>query len=61
MIDYERWIFKRETVIGFTSLDINAKCVQNKHRAKDATIIKKMARRKNKQKLKKMLDNPTEK
>lgn len=53
--------FKRETVIGFTSLDINAKCVRNKHRAKDATIIKKMSRRKNKQKLKKMLDNPTEK
>lgn len=28
--------YKRETVVGFTCYDINAKCVHNKHRAKDA-------------------------
>lgn len=49
--------FKRETVVGFTCYDINAKCVHNKHRNKDAKMIKRMARRKFKEKLKKILDN----
>lgn len=48
--------FKRETVIDFTVWDINAKCVYNKHRAKDAKMCKRKARRKNKIKLKKSLD-----
>ena len=49
--------FKRETVVGFTCFDINAKCVHNKHRAKDAHMIKRIARRKNREKLKKVLTN----
>lgn len=49
--------FKRETMVGFTCFDINAKCVSNRNRAKDARMIKRMARRKNKEKLKKVLDN----
>lgn len=49
--------YKRETVVGFTCYDINAKCVHNKHRAKDARMIIRIARRKNKIKLKIMLDN----
>lgn len=50
--------FKRETVAGFTYFDINAKCVKNKNRAKDATMIKRMARRNFKQNLKKVLTIP---
>lgn len=49
--------FKRETLVGFTCYDINSKCVYNKNRAKDAKMIKRMARRKNKENLKKLLDN----
>lgn len=49
--------YKRETVVGFTCYDINAKCVHNKHKAKDARMIIRIARRKNKIKLKIMLDN----
>lgn len=40
--------FKKETVIGFTVYDINAKCVHSKHRSKDAKMVKRMARRKTK-------------
>lgn len=49
--------FKRETVVGFTCFDINAKCAHSKHRAKDARMIKRIARRKNREKLKKLLTN----
>ena len=52
--------FKRETVVGYTCYDINAKCVHNKHRHKDGQMIKRTARRKFKEKLKKMLDNQEE-
>ena len=48
--------FKRETMVGYTSYDINSKCVRNKSRAKDAKMVKKTARRKAKQKIKEMLD-----
>lgn len=51
--------FKKETVIGFTGYDINAKCVHNKHRSKDAKLVKRMARRKNKENLKNLLTNKT--
>lgn len=50
--------FKKETVVGFTCFDINAKCVRNKNRAKDARMIKRMARRNFKQNLKKVLTTP---
>lgn len=50
--------FKRETVVGFTCFDINSKCVRNKNRAKDARMIKRMARRNFKQNLKKVLTTP---
>ena len=61
-------IFKRETLIGFTAWDINAKCVHSKSRHKDSIIIKRSARHKAKQSLdiytryllrnnQKMLDN----
>lgn len=49
--------FKRETSVGFDSYDINAKYVYNRNRAKDAKMVKRMARRKNKENLKKLLDN----
>jgi len=48
-------IFKRETVKGYTELDLNAKCVHNRNRHKDTQKIKRQVRRKNKQKLKKCL------
>jgi CO dehydrogenase/acetyl-CoA synthase gamma subunit (corrinoid Fe-S protein) len=50
--------FKRETMIGFTCWDINAKCVHNRNRAKDAHMVKRSARRKNREKLKKLLTDP---
>lgn len=48
---------KKETVKKYTSWDLNAKCVQVKNRQKLEHKIKRSARRKNRQKLKKMLDN----
>ena len=53
--------FKRETMVGYTSYDINSKCVRNRNRAKDAKMVKKTARRKAKQKIKEMLDTFIEK
>lgn len=50
--------FKRETMIGFTVWDINAKCVHSRNRHKDAQMIKRIARRKFKISLKKALTNP---
>ena len=44
--------FKKETVKGYTKYDINASCVNSKNRAKDAHMIKRTARRKNKSLLK---------
>lgn len=41
--------FKKETVVGYTCYDINAKCVRNKNRSKDAKMVKRSARRKNRQ------------
>ena len=52
--------FKKETVVGFTCYDINSKCVKNKHRAKDAKMIKRIARRNFKKYLKKVLTNSQE-
>lgn len=52
--------FKRETVVGFTCYDINAKCVHSKHRHKDSKMVKRMARRKFKNNLKKCLTNGSE-
>lgn len=52
--------FKRETVVGFTCYDINSKWVRNKHRAKDARMIKRIARRNFRKKLKKVLTNSNE-
>lgn len=47
--------FKRETVKNFTAWDINAKCVQRKagERKALATMFNRVARRKNKQELRK--------
>lgn len=53
-------IFKKETVEDCTCYDINAKCVHNRNRGKDYRMIVRKARRKNKENLKKMLDNPQE-
>lgn len=52
--------FKKETVVDYTCYDINAKCVKNRHRHKDAQMCKRKARRKNKEKLKKVVDNPSQ-
>lgn len=46
---------KRETVIDYTSWDLNAKCVQVKNRQKLEAKLKRKARRKNKKFLKKVL------
>lgn len=35
--------FKKETAVGFTVWNINAKCVHSKHRAKDARMVKRTA------------------
>ena len=48
--------FKKETVVGYTELDLNTKCVQNKNRHKDTQIVKRSARRKRKQNLRNVLD-----
>ena len=53
-------VFKRETVVGCTVWDINAKCVHNKNKAKNYRRVVRSARRKNRENLKKMLDNLTE-
>lgn len=47
--------FKKETMIGFTAWDINAKCVHNRNRHKNAQMVKRNARRKFKNSLKKVL------
>lgn len=52
--------FKRETVVGFTCYDINSKWVRSKHRAKDARMIKRIARRNFKKYLNKVLTNSNE-
>ena len=49
--------YKRETVVGFTCWDLNTKYVHSKSRRKDAKMVIRSARRKNKNKLKKVLDN----
>jgi len=49
--------FKRETMVGFTVWDLNAKCVMVKNRKKTAQMVKRSARRKLKNNLKKSLDN----
>ena len=50
-------IMKRETVIDYTSWDLNTKCVKVKNRQKLEAKLKRKARRKNKEKLRKILDN----
>ena len=49
--------YKRETVVGFTCWDLNTRWVHPKSKHKDAKMVIRSARRKNKKKLKKMLDN----
>ncbi len=49
--------YKRETVVGFTCWDINSKWVHNKNRHHDAKMVIRSARRKNKEKIKNMLDS----
>jgi len=49
--------FKRETVVDYTSWDLNTKWVNPKNKHKDKQKFKRKARRKNKNFLKKMLDN----
>lgn len=49
--------FKRETIVDFSCWDINSKWVHNKHRAKDAKMCKRKARRKNKTKIKDVIKN----
>lgn len=50
--------YKKETVVNFTCHDLNARCVSfsHGHRRKLKKIFIRQARRKNKNKLKKMLD-----
>ena len=50
--------FKRETVVDYTSWDLNTKWVNPKNKHKDKQRFKRKARRKNKNFLKIMLDNP---
>ncbi len=46
---------KKETVIDYTAWDLNAKCVQVKNRQNLEAKLKRKARRKNKNSLKKVL------
>ena len=50
-------IMKKETVIDYTSWDLNTKCVKVKNRQKLEAKLKRKARRKNKENLRKILDN----
>ena len=50
-------IMKRETIIDYTSWDLNTKCVKVKNRQKLEAKLKRKARRKNKENLRKILDN----
>jgi hypothetical protein len=51
-------VFKRETMKGFDVWDIrHLKYFYNKHRSKDAHMVKRAARRKNKEKLRNYIDN----
>ena len=50
-------IMKRETIIDYTSCDLNTKWVKVKNRQKLEAKLKRKARRKNKEKLRKILDN----
>ena len=50
-------IMKRETAIDYTSWDLNTKCVKVKNRQKLEAKFKRKARRKNKENLRKILDN----
>ena len=52
--------YKRETVIGFTCWDLNTKWVHPKSKHKDAKREIRKARRKNKEKMKNLLDNNKE-
>lgn len=52
--------FKKETVVGFTCFDINAKCCHSRYRNQNAHMIKRQARRKMKKDLKKILDIPSQ-
>ncbi len=49
---------KRETVVDYTAWDLNAKCVQVKNRQNLEAKLKRKARRKNKNSLKKVLTEP---
>lgn len=46
---------KKETVVDYTAWDLNAKCVQVKNRQNLEAKLKRKARRKNKNSLKKVL------
>lgn len=48
---------KKETVVDYTACDLNAKCVRVKNRQKLEAKLKRKARRKNKNFLKKVLTN----
>jgi hypothetical protein len=50
-------IIKRETVKDYTSWDLNAKCVRVKNRQELESKFKRKARRKNRENLRKMVDN----
>lgn len=50
-------IMKRETAIDYTVWDLNTKCVKVKNRQKLEAKLKRKARRKNKENLRKILDN----
>lgn len=50
-------IMKKETVVDYTSWDLNTKCVKVKNRQKLEAKLKRKARRKNKENLRKILDN----
>ena len=49
--------FKRETAVDYTAWDLNTKWVNPKNKHKDKQRFKRKARRKNKNFLKKILDN----
>lgn len=49
--------FKKETIAQYDAFDLNVKCVRIRNRQKNEHMIKRNARRKNRKKLKKVLDN----
>lgn len=58
----QKGIFKHETHVFYTSWDLNCRSIVPHNPARNAfeKKIKRIARRKNKEKLKKMLDNQVE-